>query len=86
MGQERAPWAPPVEMSGGAVGHLSARENSEADGTGRAWVSWVQETGGRHVPTVVQVRAASLRPLEPPGACQQVLRRLRGLGGKRDAG
>jgi hypothetical protein len=44
--------------------------------------SWVQEAGGRHVRKVVQVRAASLRPLEQPGACQQVLRRVRGFDRK----
>ena len=41
---------------------------------GREWVPSVREAGGRHVHKVVQVRAASLRPLELPGACQQVLR------------
>jgi hypothetical protein len=36
---------------------------------------------------VIQVRAASLRTLEPPEAYQQVRRRVRGLMGKiRDAG
>ena len=64
-----------------------AREKNEADGTWRAWVSWVREAGGRHVHKVVQVPAASLRPQEHPGACQQVLRRVRGFDGKiRDAG
>jgi hypothetical protein len=83
MGQERVPWAPPlVELLIGAVGHLLAWEKNEANGTWRARVSWVQETGGRHVHKVVQIPAASLRPLEPPGACQQVLRRVRGLDGK----
>ena len=38
-------------------------------------------------PTVVQVRAAILRPPAPPEACQQVPRRVRGLDGTiRDAG
>ena len=83
MGRERVPWAPPlVELPIGAVGHLLAREKNEADGTWWAWVSWVQETGGRHVHKVVQVRAASRRPLEPPEAHQQVLRRVRGFDGK----
>jgi hypothetical protein len=31
---------------------------------------------------VVQVPAASLCPLERPGACQQAVRRVRGLDGK----
>jgi hypothetical protein len=30
----------------------------------------------------LQARAASLRPLERSGACQQVVRRVRGLDGK----
>ena len=47
-----------------------------------AWVSWVQETGGRHVHKVVQVQAASLRPLEPPDAYQDVPRRVPGLDGQ----
>jgi hypothetical protein len=50
-------------------------------------VSWVREAGERHALKVVQVRSASLRPLEPPDAYQQVLRRVRGLDGQiRDAG
>jgi hypothetical protein len=86
--RELVPWAAPlVELPVGAVGHLLAWEKNEADGTWWAWVSWVQETGGRHVPKVVQVRAASLRLLEPPETHQQVLRRVRGFDGKiRDAG
>jgi hypothetical protein len=71
-----------VELPIGAVGHLPAWEKNEADGTWWAWVPGVQETGGRHVHKVVQVRAASLRQLEPPGACQPGLRRVRGLDGK----
>jgi hypothetical protein len=50
-------------------------------------VSWVQEAGGRRVHKMVQVRAASLCPLERPEANRQVIRRVRGLDGKfRDAG
>jgi len=52
-----------------------------------SWVSWVQETGGRHVHKVVQVCAACLRPLERPEAYQQVVPRVPGLNGVfRDAG
>ena len=85
MGWKRAPCAPPlVELPIGAAGYLLTREKNEADST---WWAWVPEAGGRHVHKVVRVRAASLRPLEPPEACQQVLRRVRGLDGKiRDAG
>ena len=88
MGRERAPWAPPlVEPPIGAVGHLPAWDKSEADGTWWDWASWVQEAGGRQVRKVVQVRAGSVRPLESPGACQHMPRRVRGRDGKiRDAG
>ena len=88
MARTRPPWAPPlVELLPGVVGHLLAWEKVEADGTWWAWVSWVQETGGRYVHKVVQVRADGLRPLEPPEAYQQVPRRVRGLDGQiRDAG
>src|SRR5215469_2120953 len=68
--------------AGRAVGHLLARDKNEAGGSWRAWVSRAQETGGRHVHKVIRVRAASPRPPEPPEACQQVLRRVRGLDGK----
>ena len=76
MGQGRVPWAPPlVEPPIGAVGHLPAWEKNEADGAWWAGVPGVQEAGGRHVQKVVQVRAASVRPLEPLETHQQVLRR-----------
>jgi hypothetical protein len=69
MAEGQAPWAPPlVAMTGGIVGHLLAWEQHELDGSWWAWVSWVQESGGRHLHKVVQVRAGSLRPLEPPEA------------------
>jgi hypothetical protein len=83
MAGEGAPWAPPlVEMTGGLVGHLLAWERHERDGSWWAWVSWVQESGGRHVHKVVQVRAGSLRPLEPPEAYKQVPRRVLGDDGR----
>ena len=76
-----APWCPPiVEMSGGMVGHLLAWEMHERDGSWHAWVSWVQETGGRHVRKVVDVRAG-LQPLESPDAYSAVPRRVRGSDG-----
>jgi hypothetical protein len=72
-------WAPPlVEMSGGMAGHLLAWEKIDGDGSWWACASWVQESGGRHLHKVVQVRAATLRPLEPPGAYTQVPRRVPG--------
>ena len=52
--------------------HLLIRERSEADGTWQAWVSWVQQTGGRRVPNVAQILAGGLRPRGLPEACQQV--------------
>ena len=60
-----------MELPVVALGHLPAWVKNEADGTWWAWVPWVREAGGRHVHKVVQVRAASLRPLEPRGACRQ---------------
>jgi hypothetical protein len=73
---ERAPWAPPlVEMTGGITGHLLAWERHERDGSWWAWVSWIQESGDRRLHKVVQVRAGSLRPLEPPEAHEDVPRR-----------
>jgi hypothetical protein len=63
------------------VGHLLAWEMHEHDGTWHAWVSWVQQAGGRHVHKVVDVRAGSLQPLEPPDAYSAVPRRVRGSDG-----
>jgi hypothetical protein len=59
-------------MTGGITGHLLAWERHERDGSWWAWVSWVQESGGRRLHKVVQVRAGSLRPLEPPEAYKEV--------------
>ena len=88
MARRRRPWAPPlVELLPGVVGHLLAWEKNEADATWQVWVSWVQETGRRRAHKMIQVRAARLRPLEPPEAYKQVPRRVRGLDGQiRDAG
>ena len=71
-----------MELSIGVAGHLLASEKNEADGTWQAWVSWVQETGRRRAHKVVQVRAASVRPREPPEAYQRVPRRVRGPDGQ----
>ena len=55
------PWASRlVEMTGGMVGHLLAWERHELDGSWWAWVSWVQEPGGRRLHKVVQVRVTCL--------------------------
>jgi hypothetical protein len=70
MQQERELWASPHEdLPGGAAGHLLVRERNDADGTRRAWVSWVQETGGRRVPKPVPARPVGLHPLGPSMAC-----------------
>jgi hypothetical protein len=71
-----------VELSTGVTGRLLAWEKVEADGRWWAWVSWVQQSGGRHVHKVVQVSADGLRPLEAPEAYRQVPRRVRGLDGQ----
>jgi hypothetical protein len=63
------------------VGHLLAWEMHEHDGTWHAWVSWIQQAGGRHVHKVVDVRAGSLQPLESPDAYSAVPRRVRGSDG-----
>jgi hypothetical protein len=83
MAWGKTPWAPPlVELAGGMAGHLLAWERHERDGSWWAWVSWIHESGGRRDHKVVQVRADSLRPLEPPEAYKAVPRRVRGLDGQ----
>jgi len=77
MAGERALWAPPlVEMTCCITGHLLAWERHELGGAWWAWVSWVQEAGDRRVQKVVEVRAGSLRPLEPPEAYKDVPQRV----------
>jgi hypothetical protein len=68
-------------MTGGIVGHLLAWEWHERDGSWWAWVSWVQESDDRRVHKVVQVRAGSRRPLEPPEAYKDVPRQGYGREG-----
>jgi hypothetical protein len=82
MAGDQAPWAPPlVEMTDGITGHLLVWERHESDGSWWAWVSWVQEPCDRRLHKVVQVRAGSLRPLEPPEAYKDVPRRVYGREG-----
>jgi hypothetical protein len=77
-----APHAPPiVRLDDTTIGHLLGWELTEIDGTWHAWVSWVQDAGGRPLHKVVQVRAATLQPLEPPDAYEAVPRRVRGRDG-----
>jgi hypothetical protein len=79
----RKPWCPPlVEMSIGMVGHLLCWELQEVNGQWSAWVSWVQETGGRPVHKIVEVRAGSLSPLDMPEAYADVPRRVLGKDGQ----
>jgi hypothetical protein len=47
-----------VDLGSGIVGHLLHWELHERDGTWWAWVSWIQQTGGRHVHKVVLVIGA----------------------------
>ena len=65
---------------------LLAWERHEHDGSWWAWVSWVQESGGRRLYKVVQVRAGSLRPLELPEAYTDIPRRVYGRDGARPPG
>lgn len=79
---EDAPWCPPiVKMGDGIVAHLLAWELCQIDGSWRAWVSWVQQSGGRHLHKVVDVSASSLRPLESSDMYSSVPRRVRGRDG-----
>jgi hypothetical protein len=77
-----APCAPPiVALNDTTIGHLLAWELVEVDGSWHAWVSWVQKAGGRPLHKVVQVRAATLQPLEGPQSYEKVPRRVRGSDG-----
>lgn len=77
-----APYGPPiVALSDTTIGHLLAWELVEVDGTWYAWVSWVQQVGGRPVHKVVSVRASRLEPLEQPESYERVPRRVRGRDG-----
>jgi hypothetical protein len=76
------PYAPPiVALSDTTIGHLLAWELMEIDGTWRAWVSWIQQSGGRPLHKVVSVRASGLRPLEEPESYERVPRWVRGRDG-----
>jgi hypothetical protein len=77
-----APYAPPiVALSDTTVGHLLAWELTEIDGSWWAWVSWIQNSGGRVLHKVVQVRASGLQPIEGPESYERVPRRVRGRDG-----
>lgn len=77
-----APYSPPiVALNDTVVGHLLAWELHEIDGSWTAWVSWVQKAGGRHLHKIVNVGAATLRPLEGPESYERVPRTVRGRDG-----
>jgi hypothetical protein len=42
-------------MADGTVGHLLAWELAEVSGTWHAWVSWVQQAGGRPIHKIVSL-------------------------------
>lgn len=63
------------------IAHLLAWEFLEVDGSWHAWVSWVQEQGGRPVHKVVSVGASAISPLDDPESYQTVPRRVRGRDG-----
>jgi hypothetical protein len=76
------PWAPPiVALTDGTVVHLLCWELMERDGSWQAWISWVQQAGGRPIHKVVTVHASGLEPLEEPESYSQVPRRVRGRDG-----
>jgi len=62
-------------MGNDIIGRLLAWERHEGDPTWWAWVSWIHHASGRHHHKVAQVRADTLRPLEPPHAYTHVPRR-----------
>ena len=77
-----APWAPPiVSLNGGTVGHLLCWELIEVSGSWQAWVSWIQQSGGRYIHKVVSVGASQVLPLEEPESYSRVPRRVRGRDG-----
>jgi hypothetical protein len=76
------PWAPAiVRLNDAAVAHLLAWELMELDGSCWAWVSWIQQNGGRPLHKIVNVRAAVLQPLDDPASYEKVPRRVRGRDG-----
>ena len=77
------PWCPPlVAIATDDIGHLLEWRQHERDGSWWAWISWVQMAGDRPRHHVVEVQAASLRPLEGPEAYEGVPRRIFGRDGK----
>ena len=56
-------------------------EMHERDGSWQAWVSWIQQAGGRAIHKIVTVGAAQLQSLEEPENYARVPRRVRGRDG-----
>ena len=76
------PWSPPIVQVGEeTVAYLLCWERHEGDGSWHAWVTWIRTQAGQPHRHVVSVRAASVRPLEQPGAYRQVPRWVRGNDG-----
>jgi hypothetical protein len=80
------PDCPPIVLiTGGAEDQAAfllaweVRESAPSEWS--AWVAWIRETGGRQVRHVTTVRAARLRPLEPPENYRSVPRHVRCMDG-----
>jgi hypothetical protein len=83
MGSRDLPPCPPiVRLTSGGAGHLLAWRKHERTGQWWAWVSWIQETSGGYVHHIVEVRADTITPLEPPQAYRDVPRQLLGTDGQ----
>jgi hypothetical protein len=83
MGSRDLPPCPPiVRLTSGGAGHLLAWRKHERTGQWWAWVSWIQETSGGYAHHIVEVRADTITPLEPPQAYRDVPRRLLGTDGQ----
>jgi hypothetical protein len=64
------------------TGPLLALEQHECNGSWWAWCPGCMRAVAAAITKAVLVRAASLRPLEPPEAHKAVPRRVRGLDGQ----
>jgi hypothetical protein len=68
--EAQPPWCPPLVETNlaGSSPNCCAGNSAERDGSWRAWLSWVQSSGDRHVHKVVSIQAESLKPIEAPEA------------------
>jgi hypothetical protein len=80
LGGDGTVWCPPLVLIGENVaGYLLAWEQHERDDSWYAIVTWIRARSNglaRHQRMVVAVRAANVRPLEPPSTYRQVPRRV----------